>query len=826
MALDKTTQDAATRHARIRVEGMTCASCVGRVQRAVSAVPGVTNASVNLATETLDVDFTDDTTPAVITEAIKEAGYETAEEEVTLTIQGMTCASCVGRVERALAQADGVVSATVNLANETAHVVYASGLITPQAMLDVVAKAGYEASIKSSDDAARRDERRADEIVTMRRRTIWAAIISVPVITLAMGEHFVPGFKEFLENSIGLWTAWMIQFVLTTVVMAWPGRIFLRKGFPALFQGEPDMNSLVALGTSAAWIYSTVVLFAPSLIPEDSRGVYYEAAAAIVTLILLGRWLEARAKGQTGAAIRHLVGLRPKSARVERNGQIMELDLSDIRVGDLIHLRPGERVAVDGEVAEGTSYIDESMITGEPMPVEKGPGDEVTGGTINKTGALKYRATRVGADTVLAQIIRMVEEAQGAKLPIQAMVDKITLRFVPVVLGIAALTVAVWLIFGPNIAYALVAGVAVLIIACPCAMGLATPTSIMVGTGRGAEMGVLFRKGDALQTLSDVRVIALDKTGTLTEGRPELSDFEVTGGLDADKVLAGIAALENHSEHPIASAIVAAANERGLNLPEVVEFAAEPGFGVSARVDGKVYAAGADRYMDKLGADITPLKAKAEALAIEGKTPLFVAIDGELAAVLAVSDKIKETTPAAIKAFHDMGLKVAMLTGDNRKTAEAVARSLGIDDVAAEILPDGKVAELEALREQYGKLAFVGDGINDAPALATADVGIAIGTGTDVAIESADVVLMSGDLTGAARAVDLSRSVMRNIKQNLFWAFGYNVILIPVAAGVLYPFFGLLLSPAIAAGAMGISSVFVVTNALRLRRFKPKAEVA
>ncbi|MDQ7079155.1 MAG: heavy metal translocating P-type ATPase [Paracoccaceae bacterium] len=826
MALDNTTQGAAPHHARIRVEGMTCASCVGRVQKAVAAVPGVTHASVNLATETLDVDFTDETSPEIITEAIHKAGYETAQEEVTLSVQGMTCASCVGRVERALKQAEGVISASVNLANESAHIVFSSGLTTAEQLAEIVNKAGYEASIKAADDAAKRDERRDQEIVELRRRTLLAAWISLPVVLLAMGEHFIPGVKALLEDTIGLWTSWAIQFVLTTIVMAGPGRLFLKKGFPALLRGEPDMNSLVALGTSAAWIYSTVVLFAPSVIPEGSRGVYYEAAAAIVTLILLGRWLEARAKGRTGAAIRHLVGLRPKSARVERNGQIMELDVSNIRVGDLIHLRPGERVAVDGEVVEGSSYIDESMITGEPMPVEKKAGDEVTGGTINKTGALKYRATRVGADTVLAQIIRMVEEAQGAKLPIQAMVDKVTLWFVPVVLGIAALTVAVWLTFGPDLAHALVAGVAVLIIACPCAMGLATPTSIMVGTGRGAEMGVLFRKGDALQTLSDVRVIALDKTGTLTEGRPELTDFKVVEGQDENAVLAAVAALESSSEHPIAGAIVTAAEERGLTLPEVRGFAALAGFGVSAEVGGQTLAAGADRYMEKLGIDVAPLAPVAEELATDGKTPLYVAVEGELAAVLAVADKVKESTPEAIKAFHDMGLKVAMLTGDNRKTAEAVARKLGIDEVVAEILPDGKVAELERLRGLYGKLAFVGDGINDAPALASADVGIAIGTGTDVAIESADVVLMSGDLTAAARAVELSRAVMRNIKQNLFWAFGYNTILIPVAAGVLYPLNGMLLSPMIAAGAMGLSSVFVLTNALRLRRFRARGEEA
>jgi len=812
--------DTNEQHARFQVEGMTCASCVIRVQKAIEKVPGVKSASVNLATETANVDFGPDVTPEIITEAITAAGYKTAEQEVSLSVLGMTCASCVGRVEKALKATPGVIDAAVNLAAESALVHFESGQATPESLVDVVNKAGYKASIAKEEDSTNRDARRDAEITSLKWRTLIAGVLTLPVLLLAMGSDLVPALHSMIANTIGIQTSWSIQFVLTTIVLAFPGRSFFAKGYPALFHLGPDMNSLVALGTSAAWVFSSVVLFIPSLIPETSRGVYFEAAAVIITLILFGRYLEARAKGRTGAAIRHLVGLRPKTARVEKDGEVLDIPLEEIRVGDILHLRPGESVAVDGEVVEGTSNVDESMITGEPLPVEKAIGTVVTGGTINKTGALKYRATRVGGDTVLASIIRMVEDAQGAKLPIQALVDKVVAYFVPAVLTAATLTVITWLIFGPNLTFALVAGVAVLIIACPCAMGLATPTSIMVGTGRGAEMGVLFRKGDALQTLNDVKIIALDKTGTLTEGKPELTDFKTTGAFDEGTVLAGVAALEARSEHPIAEAIVEGAKARDLTLPEVEGFQAVPGYGVSATVAGDLYTAGADRYMAKLGIALGDLEAVGADLAKQGKTPLYVAVDGELAAVLAVADRIKQSTPEAIRAFKAIGLKVAMLTGDNAVTAAAVAASLGIDEVVAEVLPDGKVEKVEALRAKFGPIAFVGDGINDAPALATADVGIAIGTGTDVAIESADVVLMSGELTGVSRAVELSHAVMRNIKQNLFWAFGYNTILIPVAAGVLYPAFGLLLSPMIAAGAMGLSSVFVLTNALRLRRFK------
>jgi Cu+-exporting ATPase len=638
-----------------------------------------------------------------------------------------------------------------------------------------------------------------------------------------MGSHFIPGVHEWVMDTIGHRESRYLQFALTTVVLFGPGLRFFLKGVPALLRRAPDMNSLVALGTAAAYGYSIVATFASGILPQGTANVYYEAAAVIVTLILLGRYLEAKAKGRTSEAIKRLMGLSPKTARVLRDGNVIEVPVAEVRAGDFVQVRPGEKVPVDGEVTEGSSFVDESMITGEPIPVQKAEGASVVGGTINKTGSFTFRATKVGADTVLAQIIRMVEAAQGSKLPIQALVDKVTTWFVPAVMAAAALTFLVWLVFGPDpaLSFALVNAVAVLIIACPCAMGLATPTSIMVGTGRAAELGVLFRQGEALQSLKAVEVVAFDKTGTLTKGHPELTDLITAPDFAEADVLALVAAVETRSEHPIGEAIVEAAKKRGITLTSVDNFDAVPGFGVAASVDGRRVEVGADRYMTRLGYAIEAFASAADRLAGEGKSPLYAAIDGRLAAIIAVADPIKPSTPEAVAALHRLGLKVAMITGDNRRTAEAIARQVGIDEVVAEVLPDGKVAAVDRLRQNGRQVAFVGDGINDAPALAKADVGLAIGTGTDIAIESADVVLMSGDLRGVANAIALSGATIRNIKQNLFWAFAYNVVLIPVAAGVLFPVNGTLLSPMVAAGAMALSSVFVLGNALRLRGFKP-----
>lgn len=804
------------------VIGMTCASCVGRVEKALSRVDGVVMATVNLATERADVTMGQSVDPASLVRAIEDAGYDVPDRIVTLNVDGMTCASCVARVEKALSAVPGVASAAVNQATDRATI-SASGAVADSDLVAAIADAGYEARTigGSEDDAAQAARKQAEQAALGRDVTI-AALLTLPVFVLEMGSHLIPAVHDLIMNTVGMRTSWYLQFVLTTVVLFWPGLRFYRIGLPALAKGAPDMNSLVAVGTLAAWTYSIVAVFAPQLLPAGTVNVYFEAAAVIVTLILVGRYLEARAKGRTSEAIKRLVGLQPKMARIRRDDGVVEVALADVVTGDLIEVRPGERIAVDGEVVEGVSYVDEAMITGEPVPVEKQAGANVVGGTVNQTGALTFRATAVGADTMLAQIIRMVEEAQGSKLPIQALVDRVTLWFVPVVMAAALLTFAVWALFGPEpaITFALVNAVAVLIIACPCAMGLATPTSIMVGTGRGAEMGVLFRKGEALQMLKDARVVAFDKTGTLTAGKPTLTDMETASGYARRDVLALVASVETKSEHPIARAIVAAAEAEGAPLSDLTRFDSVTGYGVSADVGESRVEIGADRFMEKLGLDVGAFVATATRLADEGKTPLYAAIDGKLAAIIAVADPIKPSTSGAIRALHDLGLKVAMITGDNRRTAEAIARQLGIDEVVAEVLPDGKVEAVRALQRQYGGLAYVGDGINDAPALAEADVGIAIGTGTDIAIEAADVVLMSGSLTGVPNAIALSKATIRNIRQNLFWAFAYNSALIPVAAGVLYPASGLLLSPVLAAGAMAMSSVFVLGNALRLKRFQ------
>ena len=807
----------------LAVDGMSCASCVGRVDRALSALDGVSDVTVNLVTETAQFRAEGAGALARAASALDEMGYPTRRARVVLSVEAMSCASCVGRVERALSAVPGVTGVVVNLATETASIDYLEGATDGPGLMRISTEAGYPARITQADESQSRTDRKADEARDLRRRLLLAALCTLPVFVLEMGGHLIPAFHHLIAQTIGTQASWLIQFALTTVVLAGPGRSFYRIGVPALAKGAPDMNSLVALGTGAAYLYSAVATFLPAVLPEGVRAVYFEAAAVIVVLILLGRWLEARAKGRTGAAIQTLLGLQAKTARVMQDGGPREVALEALKAGDVILVRPGERIPVDGVVTEGSSHVDESMITGEPLAVQKVSGDSVTGGTVNGTGSLTFRAARVGADTTLAQIIRMVEEAQGAKLPIQNLVDRVTMWFVPAVMAAAALTVLVWLVVGPDpaLTFALVAGVSVLIIACPCAMGLATPTSIMVGTGRAAEMGVLFRKGDALQSLSEVQVIALDKTGTVTEGKPALTDLVLADGFDRSDVLRLIASVEDQSEHPIAEAIVRSARGEGIMPSPAKDFTSVTGYGVAAHVEGRLIQIGADRFMAREGIDPGAMAQTEQRLAALGRSALFAAIDGRIAAVIAVADPVKQTSRAAIAALHDRGFEVAMITGDKRETALAIAQETGIDHVVAGVLPDGKVAALEDLRKGGRKVAFVGDGINDAPALAHADVGIAIGTGTDVAIESADVVLMSGDLRGVVNAVEVSRRTLSNIRQNLIWAFGYNVALIPVAAGVLYPAFGLLLSPVFAAGAMALSSVCVLTNALRLRRIAP-----
>ena len=895
------------------IEGMSCASCVRRVEMGLAKVPGVAQVAVNLATEKATVTLAEPVPLEQLVQAVQKLGYEVPQSTVVLQVDDMSCASCVGRVERALKAVPGVASASVNLATERATV---TGVAPVEALLAAADRAGYPAQVLddgsgvadagfgtgggagAEHDAASagagqnpatpvagapgtagatpgagdgagpaggakaaggagavggagaagggartsgqvsgavrkplsREDRKAAEQRALWRDLWIAAALALPVFLLEMGGHVVPAFHHWVAHTIGTQNSWYLQFVLTTLVLFVPGLRFYKKGIPALLHGAPDMNSLVAMGTLAAWGFSVVATFLPGLLPAGTVNVYYEAAAVIVVLILVGRFLEARAKGRTSEAIQRLARLQAHTAHLRRDGTVVDVPLAQVRVQDVVEVRPGERVPVDGEVIEGTSYVDESMITGEPVPVAKTAGSTVVGGTVNQTGAFTVRATAVGGQTVLAQIIRMVESAQGAKLPIQTLVDRVTMWFVPAVMTAALITFIVWMVFGPApaLGLALVNAVAVMIIACPCAMGLATPTSIMVGIGRGAELGVLFRKGEALQLLKDAKVVAVDKTGTLTEGKPALTDLLVQPGFDRAQVLAQVAALESRSEHPIARALVAAAEAEGLVLPAVSDFESLTGLGVTARVggvpDGHVapsvpVAVGADRYMQTLGVDVSPFAAEAQKLGEEGKSPLYVAIGGQLAAIVAVSDPIKSTTTAAIRTLHEQGLKVAMITGDNARTAQAIARQLGIDDVVAEVLPAGKVDAVMRLQQRYGAVAYVGDGINDAPALAQAEVGVAIGTGTDVAIEAADVVLMSGSLQGVPTAIGLSRATIGNIRENLFWAFAYNTALIPIAAGALYPAFGILLSPMLGAAAMALSSVFVLGNALRLRRF-------
>lgn len=747
------------------------------------------------------------------------------DNAVTFDISGLHCGACVGRAERALADVAGVTSAHVNLATETATIEMGRET-TLDALFAASQSAGYPISQREDVRDRAQDDAVKDAALAQQRAMCWiAAALTLPVVILEMGGHLFPAFHHWIARSIGMQTSGLIQFVLVTAVLSWPGRGFFALGVPALLRGAPDMNALVALGAGAAWAFSVVSLFAPALLPAGTAAFYFEAAAVIVTLILLGRLLEARAKGRTGDAIRKLIGLQPDTARVTREGRTVEIPLAQIVAGDILHVRPGERIAVDGTLVEGKSFVDESMLTGEPMPAERSTGDPVKGGTLNTTGAFSYRAEAVGEDMMLSRIIRMVNDAQGARLPIQDLVNRITLYFVPVVMCIALLTVLAWLVWGPEpaLGHALVAGVAVLIIACPCAMGLATPTSIMVGSGRAAELGVLFRQGDALQKLQGVDWVVFDKTGTLTEGKPVLTDLAVAEGFEETRVLSLAAAVEATSEHPLAQAIVDEAATRALAIPAASDFKSVTGMGAAAQVEGHFVQIGSGRMLASNDISLEGLEDTATGFAQAGKTPVYVAVDGKLAAVLAISDPVKPTTAAALTRLRGLGLQTSMLSGDTKGTAEAIGAALGITQISAQMLPADKVEAIKALRRAKRKVAFVGDGINDAPALAAADVGIAIGTGTDVAVEAADVVLMSGDLNGVVNAVAISRKTMGNIRQNLFWAFGYNVLLIPVAAGLLYPVWGVLLSPMLAAGAMALSSVFVVTNALRLRWAVPQS---
>jgi Cu+-exporting ATPase len=762
-----------------------------------------------------------------------------AKAAINLKIGGLSCASCVNRVETALMRVPGVVSADVNLARESARVGVTPGRVTVDDLRKAVRKAGYDAELEaprvpgivSSPSAALQaagpTRHGADHMHpdgAGRTRLLVAIALTIPVMFMAMVPDMVPALDDMIHAHIGVFRWRLIEALLATIVLFGPGRVFFKTGIPALLRGAPEMNSLVALGTFAAWSYSLAATFLPGVFPSGTAHVYFEAAAVVATLVLVGRYLEARARRQAGSAIEHLLRLAPDTATLLRDGAAIIVKLDAIVPGNVLLVRPGDRVALDGEVIDGASQVDESMLTGEPQPVRKEIGAQVFGGTVNGNGSLTIRVTKVGEDTALARIVQMVGEAQGAKLPVQALADRVTGWFVPAVMIVALVTFVVWISFGPHpaLAYALVNAVAVLVVACPCAMGLATPVSVMVATGRAAQLGILFRDATALQVLRDVRLVAFDKTGTLTQGHPALTDLEVAPGFDAQRVLALIAAVEMLSEHPIAKALLEAAETQQLPVPKAAGFQATPGLGVMARVDNQAVVVGSQRYMTKLGIDISAFDRAAAQLSAAGKSPLFAAVDQHIAAILAVADPLKSSAFAAIAALKEDGLTVAMMSGDRRATAEAVGHTLGIDRVEAEVLPAGKAEAVKALQNKSGKIAFVGDGINDAPALAAADVGIAVGSGTDIAIETADVVIMRDDLRTVPAAIALSRATLRNIKQNLFWALAYNAVLIPIAAGALYSVGHLLLSPMLAAAAMAFSSLFVVGNALRLRRFRPR----
>jgi Cu+-exporting ATPase len=740
------------------------------------------------------------------------------QEKLTLPVKGMHCASCVSKVETALAGVPGVVQASVNLATEKATVALAPGRVTVADLRTAVRAAGYEIPEEISVDAGTPDrerEARDRENRLLRLKFLIGAALTLPVLLGSFPQLF-PWVPAAFQS------AW-VQLALTTPVQFWVGWQFHRGFWSDAIHRSASMNSLVSIGTNAAYFFSVAVTLWPHTFMRLGAMTYYDTAGVLMTLIVLGRWLEARARGRTSEAIRRLMALAPGTARVIRGAEELDVPVADVVVGDLLRVRPGDRIPVDGEVVDGASSVDESMLTGESMPVEKREGSRVIGGSVNRTGSFTFRATRIGKDTVLAQIIRLVEEAQGSKAPIQRLADQVSAVFVPIVLVVAALTFGIWWLWGPQPAFlfALTNFVAVLVIACPCAMGLATPTAIMVGTGKGAEHGVLIKSAEALELLHKARTVVLDKTGTLTIGRPVVTDVVPAPGMGADDLLALTAAAEQGSEHPLGEAIVARAKERGLGLPPVSDFKAVPGHGIEARAAGQRLLLGNARLLLERGVRLGELEAAARRLTEEGKTAVYAALDGTVAGVIAVADVLKPEARETVSALHEMGIEVVMLTGDNRLTGEAIARQVGIDRVLAEVLPEDKAREIKRLQEEGRLVAMVGDGINDAPALAQADVGIAMGSGTDVAMEAADVTLMRGDLRGLVTAIQLSRKTIRVIRENLVWAFGYNVVLIPVAAGVLYPLWGILLSPILAGAAMAFSSVSVVMNSLRLKRFQP-----
>ncbi|MGE5632377.1 MAG: heavy metal translocating P-type ATPase [Caulobacteraceae bacterium] len=813
-----------------KITGMTCAACAKAVERAVKRLEGTTSADVNLATEKMSVQFDDQkVNTEMIQAAVSKAGYgalpEVENKEIAVPITGMTCAACAKAVERAVGKLEGVEKVSVNFATEKALISYNPKTVRLSEIKQAISKAGYKALEIENKNAVDEDKlRKEKEIRTLWTKFIVSAIFSIPLLYIAMGPML-----SWWNVPIPEWMRPMqypLRYALVEISLVIPAIIagykFYTVGYKAIWHRSPNMDSLIAIGTTAAVTYSLYSTWRISTghfaYVED---LYFETAGVIITLILLGKSLEAVSKGRTSEAIKKLMGLAPKTAIVIQEDKEIEIPIEEVEVGDIILVKPGEKIPVDGEVVEGLTSIDESMLTGESIPIEKKAGDKVFGASINKNGSIKFKATRIGSDTALAQIIKLVEDAQGSKAPIAQMADIVSGYFVPIVFGIAVVTAAIWLLLGQDAVFALKTFIAVLVIACPCALGLATPTAIMVGTGKGAEYGVLIKGGEALETTHKIRTIVFDKTGTITEGRPEVTDVITTAAIDEKSLLQLAASAEKGSEHPLGEAIVRGAEKQGLEIKKVENFNAIPGHGIEVSIDGKQMLLGNRKLMLERKITLAQLEGQSDKLASEGKTPMYIAIDNSLAGIIAVADIVKESSAKAIQKLHQMGIEVAMITGDNRRTAEAIAKQVGIDRVLAEVLPQDKASEVKKLQQEGKKVAMVGDGINDAPALAQADIGIAIGSGTDVAMESADIVLMRSDLMDVPTAIQLSKSTIRNIKQNLFWAFGYNVAGIPIAAGVLYAFGGPLLNPVFAAAAMSMSSVSVLSNALRLKRFKP-----
>ena len=807
---------------KFKISGMTCSACANRIEKVVSKMNGVKEANVNFATETLTVNYDDQAvTKQDIEQKVEKIGYKVEKniQSHTYKIEGMTCSACANRVEKVTKKMPGIENAVVNFATEKLSVSYDADAVSFGDIKAKVEKAGYKL-IREEEQKIEEKKKNLDEKGKLLWRLIVSLIFSVPLLTITMGHMVGMPLPKIIDPMMNPLNFAIIQLVLTIPVMI-IGYKFYYIGYKNLFKLSPNMDSLIAIGTSAAFIYSLYGTY--KIYTGDgsyAMSLYYEAAVTILALITLGKYLEAISKGKTSQAIKKLMGLAPKTATIVRDGKELVIPIDEVIVGDIVIVKPGEKLPVDGEVIEGATAVDEAMLTGESIPVEKTIGSKVIGASINKTGFIKYKATKVGKDTALSQIIKLVEDAQGSKAPIAKMADIIASYFVPIVIGLAILASIGWLIAGESGVFALTIFISVLVIACPCALGLATPTAIMVGTGKGAEYGVLIKGGEALEVTHQIDTIVFDKTGTITEGKPVVTDI-ITSTILEDELLSIAASSEKGSEHPLGEAIVKSAEERNIQFKEISNFKAIPGHGIQVEIEGKTILLGNKKLMSENSIEVGELGVKSDKLANEGKTPMYIAINNKLEGIIAVADTVKPSSKEAIENLHKMGIKVAMITGDNKKTADAIAKQVGIDIVLAEVLPEDKANEVKKLQEKGRKVAMVGDGINDAPALAQADIGIAIGTGTDVAIESANIVLMKGDLRDVTTAIKLSKATIRNIKQNLFWAFGYNVLGIPVAMGVLHIFGGPLLNPMIGAAAMSLSSVSVLTNALRLRKFNP-----